>query len=129
LVRHDLDIENLGRMADLKVDGSPIRLGAQGRYREVHFGLIGRIQLRYERGIWNEWHILFDDGRSGWLGEAQGTYAITFLTPAAAELPRFNELTIGRKVDLKSGVFRVANIESSTCISGEGELPFKVGAG
>src|SRR5437867_3521525 len=87
LVRHDLDIENLGRMADLKVDGSPIRLGAQGRYREVHFGLIGRIQLRYERGIWNEWHILFDDGRSGWLGEAQGTYAITFLTPAAAELP------------------------------------------
>src|SRR5690349_21816400 len=79
LLRQDLNIENLGVMADLKPDGSPIQLGTGGRYLNVHFTVIGRIQLQYENGIWNEWHLLFDDGRTGWLGEAQGIYTVTFL--------------------------------------------------
>ena len=33
LVRHGGDLENLGRMADLLEDASPIQLGTEGRYR------------------------------------------------------------------------------------------------
>jgi ribosomal protein S27E len=89
LVRHGGDLENLGRMADLLEDASPIRLGTEGRYQGVHFAVVGRIQLRYAAGVWNEWHLLFDDMRGGWLSDAGGEYTISFLTPPGATLPEF----------------------------------------
>src|SRR5262249_37011434 len=129
LVRHDINVENIGKMAELKLDGSPLQLGAQGRYRGIHFGVIGRIQLRFDRGIWNEWHLMFDDGRSGWLGEAQGLYAISFLMKITGDIPAFETLTPGKKLQLKGQWFEVQNVDSARCIGGEGELPFQVGAG
>jgi len=29
-------------------------------------------------GLWNEWYLVFDDMRGGWLGEARGNYASRF---------------------------------------------------
>ena len=129
LVRHDINVEDIGKMAELKLDGSPLQLGAQGRYRGINFVVVGRIQLRFDAGIWNEWHLFFDDGRSGWLGEAQGNYAVSFLTQVSGYVPPFDTLNVGKKVQLKGQWFEVQNLESAHCISGEGELPFKVGAG
>lgn len=129
LVRHDIDVENIGKMAQLKLDGSPLQIGAQGRHRGVSFGVIGRIQLRFDRGVWNEWHLLFDDGRTAWLGEAQGTYAVSFLTKISGDIPAFDQLKAGKKIQLKGHWFEVRNLESARCIAGEGELPFRVGAG
>lgn len=129
LIRHDLELENLGRMADLMEDASPLQLGAEGRYRSSHFALIGRIQLRYRQGVWNEWHLLFDNQESGWLSEANGNYVLTFPSPAPENIPAFAELEAGRSLQLHGQAFQIVNKETATCIAGEGELPFKVGAG
>lgn len=129
LVRHGGDLENLGRMADLLEDASPLRLGSEGRYRGVHFALIGRIQLRYASGIWNEWYLLFDDQRSGWLSDAGGEYLISFLTPPGAPLPEFAALAPNDALTLAGRNFVVTDLEEALCISGEGELPFAFGAG
>ena len=129
LVRHGGDLENLGRMADLLEDASPLRLGTEGRYQGVHFAVVGRIQLRYESGIWNEWHLLFDDQRSGWLSDAGGEYVISFLTPPGATLPEFAALKPDVELKLAGRDFTVTNLEEAMCISGEGELPFAFGAG
>jgi len=129
LVRHDINIEDIGKMAELKLDGSPLQIGAQGRYRGINFGVIGRIQMRFDRGIWNEWHLMLDDGRSGWLGEAQGLYAVSFLTKTSGDIPPFDRLKPNGRVELKGQMFQVQNLESARCIAGEGELPFQVGAG
>lgn len=129
LVRRDLNVENIGKMAELHVDGSPLRLHAEGTYRNVHFAIIGRIQLRFAQGLWNEWYLLFDDMRGGWLGEAQGTYAVSFLTDVPEKPPAFDALQVGRTVRLKGKSFEVADLETALCIGGEGELPFQVGPG
>jgi ribosomal protein L37AE/L43A len=129
LIRHDLELENLGRMADLMEDASPLQLGAEGRFRNSHFALIGRIQLRYPQGVWNEWHLLFDNQESGWLSEANSNYVLTFPSPAPKNIPAFDEIEVGRSLQLHGQTFQVINKETSTCIAGEGELPFKVGAG
>ncbi|MBL8507400.1 MAG: DUF4178 domain-containing protein, partial [Chitinimonas sp.] len=50
LVRHDADLENLGKMAELAEDRSPFKLRFRGKYRTVGFELIGRLQLKYEHG-------------------------------------------------------------------------------
>jgi ribosomal protein S27E len=129
LVRHGGNLENLGRMADLVEDASPIRLGTEGIYKGVHFAVIGRIQLSYAAGVWNEWHILFDNQRSGWLSDANGEYLLTFLTPPGAALPEFSALKPNQQLKLAGHEFVVTDIEEALCVAGEGELPFAFGAG
>jgi ribosomal protein S27E len=129
LVRHGGNLENLGRIADLIEDASPIQIGTEGQYRGVHFAVIGRIQLRYAAGVWNEWHVLFDDMRGGWLSDANGEYLITFLKAPGAALPEFASLMPNDELKLADKDFVVTDIEEAMCISGQGELPFAFGAG
>ena len=129
LVRHDQALEDIGKMAALVEDRSPLQLGAEGSYKGVHFALIGRIQIKYSQGYWNEWHLLFDDMRTGWLSEAGGEYVLTFAQYVADRLPEFAELKVGQRFVLASQTWTVSNIENAECVAGQGELPFKVGAG
>ncbi|UCV18645.1 DUF4178 domain-containing protein [Ferribacterium limneticum] len=129
LVRHDQNLEDIGKMAALVEDRSPLQLGAEGSYKGVHFALIGRIQIKYSQGIWNEWNLLFDDMRTGWLSEAGGEYVLTFAQFVPEVLPQFDALKIGQRFVLASQTWTVSNIENAECVAGQGELPFKVGAG
>jgi len=129
LVRHDLDLENIGKMAQLQADGSPLQLRAEGRFQGEPFTVVGRIQLRFEKGLWNEWHLLFDDQRSGWLGESAGIYAVSFLAEVGEEIPKFEELQPGGSVILKKESYEVTNVEKAFCVGGQGELPFQIGPG
>jgi hypothetical protein len=129
LVRHDLDLENIGKMAQLQADGSPLQLRAEGRYQGESFTVVGRIQLRFEKGLWNEWHLLFDDQRSGWLGESAGIYAVSFLIEVGEKIPKFEELQPGESVTLKKASYEVTNVEKAFCVGGQGELPFQIGPG
>lgn len=45
LIRRDLDVENLGKMAELIPDSSPLQLGVERRYRGKHFNVMGRLQV------------------------------------------------------------------------------------
>lgn len=127
LVRHDLNLENVGKMAQLQADSSPLQLQARGRYRGDPFTVVGRIQLRYPQGLWNEWHLLFDDRKSGWLGEGGGTYAVSFLTPVKERVPPFGDLRPGAVLALQGKSYEVTGLEEAVCIGGQGELPFQVG--
>jgi len=129
LVRRGEELENLGKMAELIEDRSPLQRGSEGSWQGIHFGLIGRIQLKYEQGLWNEWHLLFDNGKSGWLSEAGCEYVMSVPTRVAEALPAFSAIAIGQNYTLADRVFAVTNILSAECVAGEGELPFKVGAG
>jgi len=129
LVRHDQNLEDIGKMAALVEDRSPLQLGAEGSYKGVHFALIGRIQIKYSQGVWNEWHLLFDDMRTGWLSEASGEYVLTFAQFVPEALPQFGDLKIGQRFVLASQTWTVSNVENAECVAGQGELPFKVGAG
>jgi hypothetical protein len=115
-------------MAELQADGSPL----QSMPRVPPPSALcsgGRIQLRYAQGLWNEWYLLFDDMRGGWLGEAQGTYAVSFLTQVSQSVPLFEELRAGQRLLLNNRMFEVRDLQPALCIGGEGELPFQVGAG
>ena len=92
LLRTGEDLKNLGRMADLLDDTSRIQIGSEGTFRSRHFLVVGRIQLKYEAGLWNEWHILFDDGRSAWLAEAAGEYIVSAQVSVREPIPAFTAL-------------------------------------
>ncbi len=129
LLRDGEDLKNLGRMAELMDDPSLIQIGTEGQYKGIHFGVIGRIQLKHEAGLWNEWHVLFDDGRSAWLSEAGGEYVVSAMVPVNDPLPAFETLAPEMAVIIGGRSFAVTDLESARCIAGQGELPFKVESG
>lgn len=129
LVRKGEDLANLGRMAELLDDPTLIQIGTEGQFKGLHFAVIGRIQLKYDAGLWNEWHVLFDDGKNAWLSEAGGEYVISRQATVSEPIPAFDTLAPDMRVDLAGQPFAVSDLESALCIAGEGELPFKVDSG
>jgi hypothetical protein len=129
LVRHDLDLENLGVMAELAEDRSPFRLRWRGRHDGVGFELIGRLQLRYAQGYWNEWYARFDDDRLGWLSEGSGLCYVTFERGSDSALPELDDVTLGLLIQCDGTHFTVTNIERAQCVAAEGELPFQATPG
>lgn len=129
LMRRDLDVENVGKMAELIPDPTPLQLGVEGKYRGTHFVLAGRIQVQYPDGAWNEWFLFFDDGRTGWLGEASGTYMISFETDVKEPLPEWEALKPDQEITLNGKPFHVSDIRTARVVGGEGELPFRVMSG
>lgn len=129
LINRDLKIENVGKMGALLADPTPLQLGVEGKYRDVHFAVVGRIQVRYEDGAWNEWYLAFDDGRAGWLGEAMGTYSVSFETRQKVALPAWETVKPGLAVHIGGFDYDVSDVRAARVVGGEGELPFVVASG
>jgi hypothetical protein len=121
--RKDLDLEALGVSAQLQPDGTPLQAGSRGAYRGAAFQVAGRVQLETPHGFWNEWFIVFEDGRRGWLGESQGAYAVSFET--ISDAPPMNDLKVLGRVQIKGAEFQVLEIVDAKYLAAEGELPFK----
>lgn len=129
LVRHDLDIENIGKQAQLIDDQSPFQIGTQGRYAGVIFTLQGRLRRRWDQGVWTEWYAWFNDGTVGWLADAQGFLSVYREAPKDTKLPPREKFIANQSVVIGNSQFSVADIKESTIDSTEGELPFVAPAG
>jgi hypothetical protein len=125
LVRHDVDLEKVGEVADLPPDPSPIQLLTEGIYRNKAFMVYGRIIYEYEQGFWNEWHCVTHQGESLWLSDAMAQYAITQLVPSPEPLPPEGKLYRGVKQRWNNEDFEVTGINRARYRGVEGELPFE----
>ena len=125
VVRRDSGVENLGKVAEIQQDGSPLQLGANGQYGGKNFLIIGRIQLGFGDGYWNEWHLLYSNGESGWLGEAMGEYFVSFVKEAGG-LPSQTQIALGDALALDGENFVVTGSTDNRVSAYEGELPFIV---
>ncbi|MGH9627976.1 MAG: DUF4178 domain-containing protein [Bryobacteraceae bacterium] len=124
-MRHDVSLERVGEVADLPIDASPIQLGTEGVYRSKAFEVAGRIIYSYEQGSWNEWHLLFADGSSGWLSDAQLEYAVSTLALLPAALPPRESVSRGDRFEWQGGEYEVTSITRARYRGVEGELPFE----
>lgn len=123
LVRMGTDLTKVGEIAELPPDPSPIQLGTEGVWGNGAFVVVGRIAYRYECGAWNEWHLSFNDGRSGWLSDAQAQYAVSFLAKPDAPLPEAVER--GEKFVFGGAAYEVTSITKAQYVGVQGELPFE----
>lgn len=147
VVRQDLDVKSLGKVAHVPDDVSPLQLGTTGVYQSANFEIIGRLKVRWEKGIWNEWFLFFDNGEEGWLAEAQGFWMVSFEEPYTVSAPAVGELSPGamikvaidtqnlrdtRRLDARfrpsldhtEKIYFVDDIKNIVCMGSEGELPF-----
>ncbi|MDB4937327.1 MAG: hypothetical protein JWP87_4299 [Labilithrix sp.] len=95
-----------------------LELGGRGKHRGVGFVLAGRTCVRSDGGgLWNEWTLVFDDGRQGFLAEALGSFTLFFERPIA---PAFESLGVGSA--LETG-FIVAERGHAKRVARWGEVP------
>lgn len=148
MVRTDEGVQKIGDMAQLPEDMSPFQLGCEGSFAGAHFTIIGRLKIGWADGDWNEWCLMMDDARKGWLAEAQGFYAPCFdisdeldaetKTAVAAlgkrvgapnEQLAVNNAALGEFLRLGQANYKIVDIKAATCIGAEGELPLKTPQG
>jgi hypothetical protein len=133
VARGDRRLEDHGKVAALVETGTPLALDLKGRYKGTPFTLVGRTQYRHQAGgVWNEWYASFDNGRWGWLAEAQGKYYLTFERKPTKEtvLPQLGELSIGQRFTIPGvGKLLVAECGEADFVSAEGEIPFQLRPG
>jgi hypothetical protein len=122
VARTDRGVESHGKVAALIETGSVLAKDVTGKYQGNGFRITGRTQLRHQAGgVWDEWYASFDDGRWGWVAEAQGRFYVTF--KVAAEAPPLDGLELGARIPALDNL-TVAEIGEAALISAEGELPW-----
>lgn len=125
LVRHDVNLERVGTVGDLPPDPSPIQIGTEGVWGNRAFTAVGRIIYEYELGSWSEWHLIYQDGASGWLSDAQLEYAISAKAEIPAALPGVDEMKTGAQFQWNGVVYQVAARTTAKYRGVQGELPFE----
>jgi hypothetical protein len=108
---------------------SPLELGMHGTYQGHGFEIRGVVRLAHETGgYWDEWYLLFDDGRWGWLAEVQQHFYLTFAVDlkAGSKIPPFHEIQLEQRFLLRAGDPPMLVIEKGFGrLSGtRGEIPY-----
>jgi len=125
LVRHDVDLERVGVIADLPPSSSAIQIATEGVYGHKPFVVLGRVMYEYDLGYWNEWHLVFSDSSSGWLSDAQAEYAVSFLKPEPVPLPPAATLQPGQRFQWNGVAYELISMTHARYRGFEGELPFE----
>lgn len=123
LLREGAALRKIGLSAELLADYSPLQLGSSGRFAGEPFGIVGRLQLGYSGGSWNEWHALFDSGKSAWLAEDNGQFVVSFDAPLSEPVPQSHELVLGDRLVLAGQSWRVSALTLTRVLAAQGELP------
>ena len=126
LVRTDVDLTKVGTVADLPPDSSPIQIGTEGVVDNKAFTVLGRILYEYEFGGWNEWHVVYNDGKSGWLSDAQLEYDVSWQVepaPPANLLPQHPQRE--QPLAWSGRTYQVTSITKAHYKGVQGELPFQ----
>jgi hypothetical protein len=130
VARKGADLQNYGRVAELIPTPSVLKLGISGGYEGApRFTLVGRLQLDYGAGTWDEWLMSFGGDNWAWLSESQGKFHYMGVG-ALPPVPDFGDLAVGQTVDLgPPGTFVVAEVRTARFMTAAGELPFDVEPG
>jgi endogenous inhibitor of DNA gyrase (YacG/DUF329 family) len=123
VVREGDALRRIGDSAELFDDHTPLQLGAAGKAAGLAFALVGRLQYRHAQGTWNEWHALFDSGRSGWLSEDNGGYVLAFDAPLEGSVPAAASLRPEASLTVNGQGWSVASVAVAKLIAAQGELP------
>lgn len=125
VARTDRALEDLGRTADLVHTGSPLALWQSGRLGGIGFQITGHVQIQHPAGgLWDEWYLCFDDGRWGWLAEAQGRFLVTF-QHGYDDVIDPQTLAPGRQIRLAGEVMVVTEVSEGMYVAGRGEMPYR----
>jgi uncharacterized protein (DUF983 family) len=108
---------------------SPLEIGMKGSYQGHAFEIRGVVRLAHDAGgFWDEWYLLFDDGRWGWLAEVQRHFYLTFAVEIrrSSEIPAFHDIQLEKRFLLRQGdpPMQVSEKGHGRPMGARGEIPY-----
>ena len=122
-MRDGQTLSRIGKMAELFDDFSPLQLQASGVFQGRSFTIVGRLQYKYDKGTWTDWHAVFGDGSAAFLSEDNGAYVFTLPTSLQRDIPQAENFRVGATTAINAKPFSVASNEQVSLLSAQGELP------
>lgn len=135
LLRQGQAVEEIGKVAAVPDDVSPVRIGAHFQVGGIDFVVAGRVRWGWRGGSWNEWLLASAGGEARWLGEAMGMYMLTgeraeiMSSPLARRFAEGMDPVPGQTVSVGEVELAVTDVKQAECLGGEGDLPFPPRAG
>ncbi|MGD0620845.1 MAG: DUF4178 domain-containing protein [Bryobacteraceae bacterium] len=76
--------------------------------------------------LWNEWHVVYNDGVSGWLSDAQLEYDVSWQVQSPPPPNAFPQTPVrGQQFNWSGRIYQVTSITKAHYKGVEGELPFQ----
>lgn len=119
------NLEALGKIGAIVDTDSPLQLGLEGRYGKVGYRLVGHLQKDHGAGPWDEWYVEFDDGRTGWLSESEGSFHLMFEAGHEQGL-KLDDAYPGQRLHLRNRPFVVEERGHGRVVAAAGQLPSDV---
>ncbi len=126
VMRTDSAPIDLGKVAPLSRELSPLQIGARGQEGSRAFELLGVLRKGRQGVRWNEFFLGWSDGTYGWLSDGNGEYQLFEHDPRGGSLPDPAGLPAGSKVTLGDTMWRVMESGTAQILAADGELPFPV---
>lgn len=123
LIVNEAAIRSLGKMALLAETPSCLAVGWEARCLGRTLIVLGRIQYRYDAGLWDEWWVQFtDDASYAWISQDEGEYMLE-RPLSRVEAPKFDQVTPGDRVLIGEKRLWVEEKNEATMVGMQGELP------
>lgn len=122
VARKGINLEAHGKIGAILATDSPLKLGLEGRHGRVGYRLVGHIQKDHGAGPWDEWYVEFDDGRTGWLSEAEGAFHLLFAEGVEPGL-RLDALRPGERLRLRGKPLVIEEYGHGHVVAAAGQLP------
>jgi phage FluMu protein Com len=125
VARKGLNFEDHGKIGRIVPTDSPLQLGADGRYARQAYRIVGHLQKDHGAGPWDEWYVEFQDGRTGWISESEGTFHLSF-DSGVEEGVALADLHPGERLHLRNRAWVVEERGHGKVVAAEGQLPSDV---
>ena len=122
-------LDPTGKTAKLVPLPTRYRLGQSGQYRGEGFRIVGRVRYESEGSQWDEWYLLFDDGRPFWLVEDEGVTTLSRVQKLTSPIPPFEEIRVGQTLPVSGSSFFVSEKCRARIAGAEGEIFFDASPG
>ena len=119
------NLEALGKIGAIVDTDSPLQLGLEGRYGKTGYKLVGHLQKDHGAGPWDEWYVEFDDSRTGWLSESEGSFHLMFEAGHEEGL-KLDDAYPGQRLHLRNRPFVVEERGHGRVVAAAGQLPSDV---
>lgn len=129
ILRQGLTAEDIGKVAVLPFDISPIQLGTSLNPDGRRLVVVGRVRWAWDGGSWNEWLAIADTGAQFWLAEAAGMYMLTSGWPQLLDRPEVQAfaqggpITHGDMIEIEGRQLFANDVKQVECLGSEGNLP------
>ncbi len=123
IVRDGDALKRIGKMSEVFDDYSPLQIFSQGKFNNVSFTVIGRLQYKTGSGSWSEWLCALDDGSAASLSEDNGSFVWSVAANTQRTLPKPQQWVLGNTTAINGRAYSVASIQEVALMSAQGELP------